>query len=191
MSRRVATGLVGLRPRLGTAPALVAGGLVVGLLALLVQRLGGSYDDVLFSGQFDLTRLLGITDVSLILVIVLAKATAFAVCLGVGFRGGPVFPAIFLGTAVALLVGTPFDMSTTAVLAIGTACGMTAYTRLIFSSLIFALLLAGTGGIAAIPAAVLAAAAAWVVGRALDARAPVPPGTAAAPGPADPGSATA
>lgn len=191
VARRLATVITGLRPRIGAGPVLVAGGLVVGLLALLAQHQGGSYDDVLFSGQFDLTRLLGTTDESLILLIVLTKAVGFAVCLGVGFRGGPVFPAIFLGTAVALLVGLPFGMSTTAVLAIGTACGMTAFTRLLFSSLIFALLLGGSASIAAIPAAVLAAAAAWVVGKTLDSRVPDPPGDAGAPAPAGPGPATA
>jgi hypothetical protein len=68
---------------------------------------------------------------------------------------------------------------------------MTAYTRLMFSSLIFALLLDGMAGVNAIPAAVLGAAAAWVVGTTLDSRAARRSGTAGAPGPAGPGSATA
>lgn len=190
-SRRTATRIVDLRGRVGLGPMLVAGGLLVGLLALLVERVGGSYDEVLFSGQFALPELLGTTDETLILLLVLAKAIGFTVCLGAGFRGGPVFPAIYLGTAVALLVGTPFGMSTTAVLAIGTACGMTAYTRLMFSSLIFALLLDGMAGVSAIPAAVLGAAAAWVVGTTLDSRAAHRSGAASAPPPAGPGPATA
>ena len=191
VSRRTATALLRLRPRVGTGPALVAGGLVVGLLSLLVESRGGSYDDVLFSGQFDLTHLLGMTDGTLLLLVVLAKTAGFMVCLGAGFRGGPVFPAIFIGTAVALVVGSPFGMSTTAALAIGTACGMTAFTRLMFSSLVFALLLGGAASIAAIPAAVLAAAAAWVVGRALDSRAADRPGPGGPDASSPGGAATA
>jgi hypothetical protein len=65
---------------------------------------------------------------------------------------------------------------------------MAAFTRLIFSSVVFVLLLEGTAGTAAIPAAVLAAATAWVIGKFLDTRAD------AASAPADssgaPGSAT-
>ena len=92
----------------------------------------------------------------------------------VGFRGGPVFPAILIGVAVTMIVRQVADMSPTAALAIGTACGMAAFTRLIFSSLVFVLLVSGTPGLGAIPAAVHAAATARVVGRMLDERLPLP-----------------
>ena len=61
------------------------------------------------------------------------RALAYAICLGCGFRGGPVFPAIFLGVALAMLAVIAFDMSPTLALAVGTAAGMAAMTRLIFS----------------------------------------------------------
>jgi H+/Cl- antiporter ClcA len=169
--RRVGHRVVDVRGRVGTGPALLLGGLVVGLLTLAVDSAGGVYDDVLFSGQSTLPLLLSTTSGTLLLLIVLAKALGYAISLGAGFRGGPVFPSMFIGTGVALLVGLPFHMSTTAALAIGAACGMAAFTRLIFSSVIFVLLLEGTAGTAAIPAAVLAAATAWVVGRFLDTKA--------------------
>jgi H+/Cl- antiporter ClcA len=114
----------------------------------------------------------------LVLAILLAKVLGYAICLGVGFRGGPVFPAIFIGVAATLLVGHVADMSPTAALAIGTACGMAAFTRLIFASLVFVLLIVGTAGLGAIPAAALAAVTAWVAGKVLDDRRPHP---AAAP----------
>ena len=189
--RRVAGRVVDLRPRLGMGPTLIAGAVVVGLLTLLVDSAGGVYDDVLFSGQTTLPLLLSTTSEGLLLLIVLAKGLAYAISLGAGFRGGPVFPAIFLGTAVALLIGLPFHMSTTAALAIGAACGMAAFTRLIFASVVFVLLFEGSAGTAAIPAAVLAAATAWVVGKALDARVPDAAGAAAASGEPAPGAATA
>ena len=189
--RRVAGRVLDLRPRLGMGPTLVAGALVVGLLTLLVDSAGGVYDDVLFSGQTTLPLLLSTSSEGLLLLIVLAKGLAYAISLGAGFRGGPVFPAIFLGTALALLIGLPFHMSTTAALAIGAACGMAAFTRLIFASVVFVLLFEGSAGTAAIPAAVLAAATAWVVGKALDARVPDAAGAAAASGAPSPGSASA
>jgi hypothetical protein len=48
--------------------------------------------------------------------------------------------------------------------------GMAAATGLLFASLLFAALLVGTSGLDAIPAAVFAAAAAWLTRTALDRR---------------------
>jgi len=59
--------------------------------------------------------------------------------------------------------------------AAGTAAGMAAATRLLISSLVVAALLVGTGGLDAIPAAVLAAVAAWLTVNALEpAQSPAP-----------------
>ena len=109
------------------------------------------------------------------IVLLAAKALAYAVCLGCGFRGGPVFPAIFLGVAVAMVAAIAFDMSPTLALAVGTAAGMTAMTRLILASLIIAALLVGTAGVEAVPVAALAAVAAWMTMAAIDTRFPVRP----------------
>jgi H+/Cl- antiporter ClcA len=171
--RTLAVRLRDTRSRVGSLGALLGGALVVGLLALGIEALGGASSDVLFSGQTALPALLAQTSEWLLLAILLAKAIGYAICLGVGFRGGPVFPAIFVGVGVALLVGHVADMSPTAALAIGTASGMAAFTRLIFASLVFVLLICGTAGVGAIPAAVLAAATAWVVGKVLDDRRPI------------------
>ena len=64
-----------------------------------------------------------------------------------------------------------FDVSPTLAVAVGAAAGMAAATRLLFASLLFALLIVGGHGLEAIPAAVLAAAAAWVTVAALERRA--------------------
>jgi H+/Cl- antiporter ClcA len=100
----------------------------------------------------------------------LAKAIGYGISLGCGFRGGPVFPAIFLGIALAAFAHIWFDTSPTWAVAVGAAAGMTAGTRLIFSSLLFSGLLVGTAGLDALPAAVLAAVAAWLVVTALATR---------------------
>jgi UPF0716 family protein affecting phage T7 exclusion len=59
------------------------------------------------------------------------------------------------------------DVSPTLAVAVGAAAGMAAMTRLLFASLLLGTLLAGTQGIDAVPAAVLAASTAWVTATAL------------------------
>ena len=165
--RRLAGGV--LRSSLGMAPLLLAGGLAVGALAELAGALGADTQDVLFSGQASVPAL--VTDSTrIILILLVAKALAFAICLGCGFRGGPVFPAIFLGIAIATLPVTWFDVSPTLAVAVGAAAGMAAMTRLVLTPMLFAALLVGQHGLDAVPAAVLAAAAAWLASAALDRR---------------------
>jgi H+/Cl- antiporter ClcA len=98
------------------------------------------------------------------------EGLAYALSLGCGFRGGPVFPAIFLGVALAMIAVIAFDVSPRLAVAVGTAAGMAATTRLLCSSLVLAALLVGSQGADAVPAAVLAAAAAWITSLALDPR---------------------
>ena len=156
---------------------LLLGALAIGVIALLADGLGASSQDVLFSGQASIPGLVGEDSARVVLVLLAAKALAYAVCLGCGFRGGPVFPAIFLGVAVAMVASIAFDMSPTLALAVGTAAGMTAMTRLIMASLIIAALLVGTAGVEAIPVAALAAVAAWLTMAEIDARFPARPAT--------------
>ena len=149
---------------------LLGGGLAVGLLAQLSIALGADWDEVLFSGQSAVPEIVAEGSLAIVLLVLAAKALAFAICLGCGFRGGPVFPAIFLGVGIATLAVVAFDVSPTLAVAAGAAAGMAAGTRLVFSSLLFAGLLVGRPGLDAIPAAVLAVAAAWLTVNALDRR---------------------
>ena len=90
--------------------------------------------------------------------------------LGSGFRGGPIFPAIFIGVALASLPVAAFGVPTLAV-AVGAAAGMAAQTRLLLSPLLLASLLVGPTATDTIPAAVLASASAWIGATALQRRA--------------------
>jgi H+/Cl- antiporter ClcA len=179
--RRLAAGVADMGGRrLGMPALLVAGGLAVGVLAQLADALGADSQDVLFSGQASVPALVAEGSTGVLLVLLIAKAVGYAVSLGCGFRGGPVFPAVFLGVGLATLAVNLLDVSPTLAVAVGTAAGMAAMTRLLFASLLFAALLVGIPGLDAIPAAVLAAAAAWVTRTALDRRY----GEAGAPAPA-------
>jgi chloride channel protein, CIC family len=172
--RRLATRIAGPgRARVGMPVVLGGGAFAVGALALLADGLGASSQDVLFSGQASIPSLVSEDSTGTVLVLIAAKALAYAVCLGCGFRGGPVFPAIFLGVALTILAVITLDVSPTLAIAVGTAAGMAAMTRLLFASLILAGLLVGAAGVEAVPAAALAAVAAWLTMAAIDERFPV------------------
>ncbi len=156
--------------RCAAAAGRCAGGWHPGLLA---DGLGASSQDVLFSGQTSIPGLVSEDSTRIVLVLLAAKALAYAVCLGCGFRGGAVFPAIFLGVGLATLAVIAFDVSPTLAVAVGTAAGTAAMTRLLFASILFAGILVGTNGADAIPAAALAAVAAWLTMAGIDERFPV------------------
>ena len=87
-----------------------------------------------------------------------------------GVRSGPVFPAIFIGVAVAMIPAALFGQSPAVAVAVGAAAGMAACTRLLFSAVLFAALLVGVGGQDTVPAAVLASVAAWLTTTAVSSR---------------------
>ena len=148
-------------------PLLLLGGLAVGVLAQVAVLLGADSDEILFSGQSAVPALVAETSIGVLLVILAAKAIGFGICLGCGFRGGPVFPGIFIGVAVACLAVVLFDTSITWAVAVGAAAGMTGGSGLVISSLLFSLLLVGSNGSDALPAAVFAVVAAWITRTAL------------------------
>ena len=160
----------GVGGRLGMPALLVAGGLAVGALALAADALGADSQDVLFSGQASIGVVVDADSTRLVVVLLVAKFLAYGVSLGSGFRGGPVFPAIFLGIALATFATVWFDLSPTLAVAVGTAAGTAAVTRLLVTASLFATLLVGTAGIDAVPAAVIAASAAWLTMQAIDRR---------------------
>ena len=168
--RRLAVAVDDRASRAGMAVALIGGGLAVGLLALAGGILGADPQDVLFSGQASIPVLVGGASTSVVLVLLAAKGLAYAISLGAGFRGGPIFPAVFIGVALASLGVTVAGMSPTLAIAVGSSAGMAAQTRLLISPLLFAALLVGPSGADAMPAAVLAAVSAWILVGRLDPR---------------------
>lgn len=86
-------------------PILIVASLVVAISALIVQsRTGEGILFIVTSGEEFITRLPELTSVSTVIAIIIFKALAYAVSLGAGFRGGPFFPAMFVGAAVGLLI---------------------------------------------------------------------------------------
>jgi H+/Cl- antiporter ClcA len=167
-ARRGGEQVGGLGGRFGLPALLLGGGLAVGLLAELGGRLGADPLDILFSGQASLNAVTSAGSTKIVLILLVGKLLAYVVSLGCGFRGGPVFPAIFLGVALASLTVVVFDVSPTLAVAVGTAAGAAAQTRLLITPVLLAAVLVGTQGADAIPAAVLASAAAWLTMAAIE-----------------------
>jgi H+/Cl- antiporter ClcA len=168
----------------GLVAALLLGGLAVGALAQLATVFGVAPDDVLFSGQASIPALVSESSLIALVVLVVAKAAAYVVSLATGFRGGPIFPAVFLGVGVAAFAVELFGTSPTFAIAIGCAAGMAAQTRLVVTSMLFAALLVGSGGFDAIAGAVFATVASWLTVQALDPPAAAQPEGQSQPAPA-------
>jgi H+/Cl- antiporter ClcA len=166
---------------------LILGGLTVGLLAQTASWLGADAENVLFSGQAAVPAVVAEDSAKIVLILLVAKALAYGVCLGCGFRGGPVFPAIFLGVALATFPVIWFDVSPTLAVAVGAAAGMAAVTRMLLTPILFASLLVGPAGVDAVPGAVVAAATAWLVIAVLERRRKAQEATVAEPVPATAG----
>ena len=184
VTRRLAERIDQVTARHHLLLALVLGGLTIGLLAQTARGLGASADEILFSGQAAVPAAVSETSLGVLFAILVLKAIGYAVSLGCGFRGGPVFPAIFIGVVIATFAVVMFDTSPTWAVAVGAAAGMAGGSHLVFSGLLFSMLLVGTGGLDALPAAVFAGTAAWLTRAAIPDRKPA--GTTAEGPPAGP-----
>jgi chloride channel protein, CIC family len=151
------------------AAVLLAAGLGVGALAVMFRATADRpVDLVLFSGQTELPAVVAEGSAGVLVLLVIAKGLAYALSLGAGFRGGPVFPAIALGVAAAMVVANLFpSLHTTPAVAIGIAAGTTAVLRVPFTAVLLATLLLGSSAFDVAPIAVLAAAVAWLIATAL------------------------
>jgi H+/Cl- antiporter ClcA len=139
---------------------LVLAGLIVGALAVVFRAIADRpVDLVLFSGQTELPAVIAEGSAGVLVLLVAAKGLAYALSLGSGFRGGPVFPAIALGVAAAMAASIVLPgLHTTPAVATGIAAGTTAVLRVPFTAVLLATLLMGSSAFDVAPIAVLAAA---------------------------------
>jgi H+/Cl- antiporter ClcA len=160
-------------------------GLIIGGLALAyTEGTGKSSSDVLFSGQSQLGPLIthaGSYSVAALLLLLACKGLAYGGSLS-GFRGGPTFPALYLGAvggvALSHLPGLPLVPGVA--MGIGAMCAV--MLRLPLTSVLLATLLLYSDGIAVMPLVIVAVVVAYVASARLD---PAPaPAPAAGPAPA-------
>jgi H+/Cl- antiporter ClcA len=148
---------------------LVAAGLAVGTLAVVFRATTDRpVDLVLFSGQSELPDVVAEGSAGVLVLLVVAKGLAYALSLGAGFRGGPVFPAIAIGVAAAMAAANVLPgLNTTPAVAAGIAAGTTAVLRVPFTAVLLTTLLLGSSAFDVAPIAVLAAAVGWLAATAL------------------------
>ena len=92
----------GSGPHLGI---LVGAALVVGVGAVVVNlATGADISYVVTSGEGQVRYLATETSIAVVASVLVVKSVAYAVSLGAGFRGGPFFPAMFVGAAAGLLL---------------------------------------------------------------------------------------
>ena len=188
LARRSA-GVVARQPwLLLPAAALAVGGLAIGF----AQITGQSADVVLFSGQDAFGSLLKqgtAVSLSTLAFLLLFKGLPWSISLG-SFRGGPTFPALFIGAAGGLLAAHLPGFSETPAVAVLAGAAAVSILRLPLSATIITLLLTSKAGIATAPLIIVAVVVAYLTTQALSsARSPAPP--AAEPRPAAALQATA
>jgi len=169
----------------------VVGLAVAGLAIAFAAATGKSSAEVLFSGQNSVGTLIthsaGYT-VGALVLLVACKGLAYGGSLS-GFRGGPTFPALFIGAAGGLalshLPGLPPVSG--AAMGIGAMCAV--MLRLPLTSVLLATLLLLSDGLDVTPLVIVAVVVAYVASARLTASAPAqeaPAAAGASPGPAQP-----
>ncbi len=129
-----------------------------------VNGFGATNDEILFSGQTGMPQLIAETSLGLVVVVLIVKLVAYAAALGGGFRGGPIFPATFLGVAVAVAGSLIFpDANVSALAAAGIAAGAAAMIKLPATSALLGLLLISGAGAAVAPFAIIGAVIGLIV----------------------------
>jgi H+/Cl- antiporter ClcA len=150
---------------------LPAGGVAVALLAVAFHGTSGKgIDEVLFSGQDALPGLVtgaGTWSISALLLLLAFKGFAWGISLG-SFRGGPTFPALFIGAAAGILAShlPGFDM--TGAIGVGMGAGAVSVLRLPLSCVILATLLLSKSGAGVEPLIIVGVVVAYLATIALD-----------------------
>jgi H+/Cl- antiporter ClcA len=140
-------------------------GVVVGALAVgFGEATDKSSSEVLFSGQNAVGSLVSGAagwSVGALLLLIACKALAYALCLS-SFRGGPIFPAIFIGAAGGIAAADLPGMSLVPGVAMGIGAMTTVMLGLPLTATLVAALLLGTGALNALPLVIVAVVVAYV-----------------------------
>ncbi|UNK44576.1 chloride channel protein [Arthrobacter sulfonylureivorans] len=179
-----------LRPLVHLNRVLVTSalGLLIGLTAMAYQLISGqSFTQVLFSGQDALPELVEHAagySLAVLVLLVVCKALVYGLSLS-AFRGGPVFPSMFIGAALGIAASGLPGMNLAAGIGMGMGAMCAAMLRLPLTATLLATLLLGVDGVAVTPQVVVAVAVAFVITNVL----PVPaPGSTTSVVPGDVGS---
>jgi H+/Cl- antiporter ClcA len=143
----------------------VLGLLIAGLAIGFGEATDKPASNVLFSGQNALGGLLSDASqwsVGALLLLVVCKGLAYALSLST-FRGGPVFPAMFIGAAAGIAAShlPGLDLIPAAAMGIGAMC--TVMLTLPLTATLLATLLLGADGVQSMPVVIVAVVVAYVM----------------------------
>ncbi len=142
----------------------LAGLVVAGLAIAYQQGTGKASSQVLFSGQSALPALIHHSasyTVGALLLLLVCKGLAYSVSLS-SFRGGPVFPAIFIGAAGGIALSHLPGLPVVAGVAMGIGAMCVVMLTLPLTSVLLATLLLASDGLAVMPLVIVAVVVAYV-----------------------------
>ncbi len=141
-------------------------GVAVGLAVLIfVEVTGRSSADVLFSGQDQLPGLIEGAQswtVGALLMLVICKGVAYSLSLS-SFRGGPIFPSMFIGAAGGIALSHLPGLPMIAGVAMGIGALMVAMLGLPLTSVLIVSVLLEADGLTLMPIVIVAVVVSYVV----------------------------
>jgi H+/Cl- antiporter ClcA len=166
----------------------LAGLVIGGLAALYAEATGQAATDVLFSGQSALPHLITHASsyaVGALLLVMVCKGLAYGISLS-NFRGGPVFPAMFIGAAGGVAMSHLPGLPLVAGVAMGIGAMSVVMLNLPLTSVLLASLLLSSDAIPVMPLVIVAVVVAYVAAASI-----IPPPTPeeGESAPAQPGAA--
>jgi H+/Cl- antiporter ClcA len=156
-----------VRPYVEQRPVIatpVAGLLLAALAIIYAEVTGNATTDILLSGEARLPALVhsaGTYTVGALVLLVVCKSLAYGISLG-SFRGGPVFPAIFIGGTAGILLSHLPGLQLTAAVAMGIGAMAVVMLQMPMTAVLLASLLLGLDGIIAMPLVIVAVVVAYV-----------------------------
>ncbi|MDP1878303.1 MAG: chloride channel protein [Actinomycetota bacterium] len=152
------------------APVLYGTAIVIAVLAIAISRSQDVPGDlVLFSGETAMGSIMAQTSAVTVLLVILAKCLAYGLSIGGGYRGGPIFPIVYIGVGIAVLATIVVtDLPIGPMAAAAVAAASTVMLRLPFTSALLAVLILGTAGMTIAPFAIIGSVIGFGMRQALD-----------------------
>jgi H+/Cl- antiporter ClcA len=142
----------------------LAGAAVAVLTIIYTQATGKPSSNVLFSGQADIGPVVqhaASYSVGALLLLLVCKGVAYGVSLG-SFRGGPIFPALFIGAVGGIAMSHLPGLPLVAGVAMGLGAMSAAAMRLPLTSVLLASLLLLSDAVKVMPLVIVAVVVAYV-----------------------------
>ena len=189
---RLATMLRPLVERSRVLLTPVAGLAVGGLAIAFAAGTGRSSSEVLFSGQSALSTLVqqaASWTVGALLLLMLCKGLAYAISLS-GFRGGPIFPSMFIGAAGGIALSHVGGLPMIAGAAMGVGAMVAGALKMPFTAVLLPSLLFLSDAVTLMPVVIVAVVVSYVVAVWIKPSSPPANAPAQAPGPAPAAAST-